>query len=237
MCSRPSTSWSSTLATARTAAAAKRRASTIWATTSPHMLAELEAARGRRSRRGSSREELRALLPPGGARNAVDCALWELEAAQRRASRSGNSPGSTAPQAAASPPSRSAPTIPQSMARGARRYAQARAIKLKLTGELDLDIARVRAVRAARARRLARRRRQPGLRHRRASMRWCAALVAASVSLLEQPLARGREADLDGLPLADSDRRRRKRADARRRRRRWSAASTSSTSSSTSAAA
>ena len=31
---------------------------------------------------GISREALRSLLPPGGARNAVDCALWELEASK-----------------------------------------------------------------------------------------------------------------------------------------------------------
>ena len=36
------------------------------------------------------------------------------------------------------------------MAEGARIIAHARAIKMKLTGDLDLDIARVRAVRAAR---------------------------------------------------------------------------------------
>ncbi len=40
--------------------------------------AELEA--------GVSREELQQLLPPGGARNAVDCALWDLEA--KRSGRS-----------------------------------------------------------------------------------------------------------------------------------------------------
>ena len=39
---------------------------------------------------------------------------------------------------------------PEVMAEGARNYADARAIKVKLTGELDLDIARVRAIRAAR---------------------------------------------------------------------------------------
>jgi L-alanine-DL-glutamate epimerase-like enolase superfamily enzyme len=30
-------------------------------------------------RRGISREELQRLLPPGGARNAIDCAMWDLE--------------------------------------------------------------------------------------------------------------------------------------------------------------
>ncbi|KAI1690834.1 L-Ala-D/L-Glu epimerase [Ditylenchus destructor] len=32
---------------------------------------------------GITRAELQQLLPPGGARNAVDCALWELEARQK----------------------------------------------------------------------------------------------------------------------------------------------------------
>ncbi|MEE3236219.1 MAG: N-acetyl-D-Glu racemase DgcA [Pseudomonadota bacterium] len=32
---------------------------------------------------GISREELQTLLPPGGARNAIDCALWDLEAKQQ----------------------------------------------------------------------------------------------------------------------------------------------------------
>jgi L-Ala-D/L-Glu epimerase len=31
---------------------------------------------------GLDRTSLQQLLPPGGARNAVDCALWELEAAR-----------------------------------------------------------------------------------------------------------------------------------------------------------
>ena len=43
------------------------------------MLRTLETLRDR-IEAGVTREELRDLLPPGGARNAVDCALWELEA-------------------------------------------------------------------------------------------------------------------------------------------------------------
>ena len=42
------------------------------------MLATLEGMRDS-IEAGIDRESLRALLPPGGARNAVDCALWELE--------------------------------------------------------------------------------------------------------------------------------------------------------------
>lgn len=33
--------------------------------------------------KGISRESLSELLPPGGARNAIDCALWDLEAKER----------------------------------------------------------------------------------------------------------------------------------------------------------
>lgn len=32
---------------------------------------------------GASREQLQSLLPAGGARNAIDCALWDLEAKQQ----------------------------------------------------------------------------------------------------------------------------------------------------------
>jgi L-Ala-D/L-Glu epimerase len=43
------------------------------------MLAQIEAVRPALER-GVSRMDLLALLPRGGARNAVDCALWDLEA-------------------------------------------------------------------------------------------------------------------------------------------------------------
>src|SRR5437868_229503 len=33
---------------------------------------------------GAERLDLTHLLPPGGARNALDCALWDLEAKQQR---------------------------------------------------------------------------------------------------------------------------------------------------------
>src|SRR5687768_10795233 len=41
-----------------------------------------EAAESVRSdiERGAGREDLQSLLPAGGARNAIDCALWDLEA-------------------------------------------------------------------------------------------------------------------------------------------------------------
>src|SRR4051794_39275685 len=46
---------------------------------SAHIVAELEAHREGIETCGN-REQLRELMPRGGARNAVDCAMWELEA-------------------------------------------------------------------------------------------------------------------------------------------------------------
>ena len=87
-------------------------------------------------------------MPPGGGRNAVDCALWELEAARA---------GRPAWELAGVPSLKPLLTTftlgadaPDVMARGARDYADARAIKIKLTGDLPLDVARVAAVREAR---------------------------------------------------------------------------------------
>lgn len=170
-----------------------------------HMLLELRAARAA-IEAGPSREELRGLMPPGGARNAVDCALWELEAAQH-SMPVWRLAGQGEPK-----PLRTTFTLgadePEIMAAGARRYAQARSIKIKLTGDLELDIARVRAIRAAR----------PDVwlgvdGNQGFSADQLDPLVAAlhdqRVSLLEQPLARGREADLEGyrsiIPIAGDE--------------------------------
>jgi L-alanine-DL-glutamate epimerase-like enolase superfamily enzyme len=47
--------------------------------TQANMLDQAEAMRSR-IERGIDRVELQGLLPPGGVRNAIDCALWDLEA-------------------------------------------------------------------------------------------------------------------------------------------------------------
>lgn len=49
--------------------------------TPERMLAQIEAVRGK-IERGVDREVLLSLLPYGGARCAIDCALWDLEAKQ-----------------------------------------------------------------------------------------------------------------------------------------------------------
>lgn len=161
----------------------------------PHMLEALEAARDA-IEAGPTREQLRAILPPGGARNAVDCALWELDAA-RAGVPVWKLAGQDAPRALRTTFTLGAEE-PAAMAETARSHAQARAIKIKLTGELDLDLARVGAIRAAR----------PdvwlGVDGNRGFVpdqldALIAGLQVHDVALLEQPLARGQEASLAGL--------------------------------------
>jgi L-alanine-DL-glutamate epimerase-like enolase superfamily enzyme len=171
-----------------------------------HMRAAIEGARTA-IEAGPTREELRTILPPGGARNAVDAALWELEA-----QRTSRPVWALAGLAAEPAPIVTTFTVsadtPEAMAAVARGYADAKSIKVKLTGDLDLDLARVAAIRAAR----------PDV--------WLgvdgnqgfvvadlealvAGLGAHHVALLEQPLARGREAELEGfcsaIPIAGDE--------------------------------
>lgn len=156
------------------------------------MLAGIERARSA-IERGAARLDLQSLLPPGGARNALDCAFWELESlaagvpvwelagvpAPRRL-RTTLTLGAEAPEAMAA----AAAGIPT--------------IKLKLTGEAALDAGRVTAVRRVMpdawigvdANQGYSIDKLPAL---------VALLVANKVALLEQPLARGRERDLDGV--------------------------------------
>ena len=151
---------------------------------------------------GIDRESLQRLLPTGGARNAVDCALWDLEA--KLTGRSAwQIAGLDAPR-----PLLTTFTVganePEKMASDARAYADAKAVKLKLTGE-PLDADRVRAVRAAR----------PdvwlGVDANQGFTRvfletLMPVLLEARVDLIEQPFKIGEEAQLDGfkspIPLA-----------------------------------
>ena len=169
---------------------------------SAHIVAELEAHRSA-IENCESRDDLRRIMPRGGARNAVDCAMWDLEAKRE---------GSDAPSLARLDGVQPLVTTftlgaddPQVMAEGARRYADARAIKVKLTGDLDLDIERVAAIRTARPDVWLGVDANQGF--SRADLDALVdALSAHRVSLLEQPLPRGREADLEGyrcpIPIA-----------------------------------
>jgi L-alanine-DL-glutamate epimerase-like enolase superfamily enzyme len=145
-------------------------------------------------------QELLALMPPGGARNALDCALWDLQARQSgqpvwvAAGTQGLHPLTTTFTLGADTPS--------VMVASALAIPHARALKLKLLGD-GLDVERVAAVRSVR----------PDVwmgvdanqgftRHSYEAL--LPTLVSADVQLVEQPFPKDRDQDLDGLrsPIA-----------------------------------
>jgi L-alanine-DL-glutamate epimerase-like enolase superfamily enzyme len=92
---------------------------------------------------GLTRARLQSLLPPGAARNAVDCALWDLEA-KRSARRVWQLAGLAEPKPVVTAFTLSLDT-PEKMGAAARENALRPLLKLKLSGAGDLN--RVRAVR------------------------------------------------------------------------------------------
>jgi L-alanine-DL-glutamate epimerase-like enolase superfamily enzyme len=112
--------------------------------TTASVLAQIEDVR-RRIEGGAGRMELQGLLPAGAARNALDCALWDLEA-KRAGVRAWTLAGRTRLD-----PVKTSFTIslrsPAEMALSARAHARRPMLKLKIGGPNDLDA--VAAVRAA----------------------------------------------------------------------------------------
>lgn len=149
--------------------------------------AELEA--------GLDRETLQKLLPPGGARNAVDCALWDLEC-----KRAGKSVWTHT--GLNSRPLTTCQTIgvldsPEDTGKAAAALSSFKLLKLKLNG--DRPIERVSAVRAARpdARLIVDANQGLTL----ALLKECLPEFAKSeVEMIEQPLPRGEDAALEGMP-------------------------------------
>lgn len=144
---------------------------------------------------GLSRDELREMLPPGAARNAIDCALWDLEA------KTSGRPAWRAVCAATPAPLVTAYTLslgePEVMAAQARLNASRPLLKVKIGGEGD--IARIRAVaQAAPSSRIV----------LDANEGWTedniaenlAAAAELGVALIEQPLPAGRDAVLGSIP-------------------------------------
>lgn len=165
------------------------------------MARQLESVRAR-VEEGLTIDLLQEILPPGGARNALDCAFWDL-----LAKVSGRPAwallGLSEPQPLLTTFTCSADS-PEKMAATARGYKNARAIKLKLTGE-PIDAERVHRVRES----------LPDVWigvdgnqgfTRESLDRLMPVLVEAHVDLIEQPLPVGQEAMLDGygspIPLA-----------------------------------
>ena len=143
---------------------------------------------------GLDRAALQTRMPAGAARNAVDCALWDLEA-KRSGRRAWELAGLPAPEGLVS-----AFTLgldrPEAMARQAAGLKDLPVLKLKLDGGDDID--RVRAIREV----------APGPRLIvDANEAWrpdqvealSVALAELDVSLIEQPLAQGGDDALAGI--------------------------------------
>ena len=144
---------------------------------------------------GLDRAALQAALPPGAARNALDAAFWDLEA---------KTSGKSVSRLAGVEPPRPVMTAytlsladPEAMGRAAAEQANRPLLKLKLTGEGDLE--RVRAVRAAApASRLivdANEGWEPEY-----FERYSSALAELGVALIEQPLPAGHDDALATMP-------------------------------------
>src|ERR1700761_4340985 len=95
--------------------------------------------------RGLDRQALQAAMPPSAARNALDCALLDLEA-KRAGTRVWDHLGRPAPGPAVTAYTISLGT-PESMALATANAAHRKLLKIKLGG--DGDEARISAVRAA----------------------------------------------------------------------------------------
>jgi len=152
---------------------------------------------------GLSREELQTRLPACGARNALDCALWALDA------KLAETPVWQLAGVPKPKPLLTTFTLPADdpsvLEAKLGRLASAKWIKLKLDGNLDADRERMRVVRSARP---------DAWIGVDANQGFVAADLEAlgraardnSVSLIEQPLKRGDEESLDGwrpgIPVA-----------------------------------
>lgn len=156
-----------------------------------HQIAEIQ----RVLEQGLDRVSVQQLLPAGGARNAIDCALWELEA-----KLSGRTVWDMAGIGSPHPVLTTftcGADEPHKMAQRALSYTDARAIKLKLTGE-PTDAERVQAVREALPNVWLGVDANQGF-SRQSLERLLPTLIQNKVALIEQPFPIGQEALLDGL--------------------------------------
>ena len=152
---------------------------------------------------GLDRTALQSLLPACGARNAIDCALWELESRQSRV---------PVWKLAGVPEPKPLVTTftlpaaePDALARKIDWLGPAKAIKLKLSGDIDTDAERIAVVRQARPEAWLGVDANQGF--ERDDLDALARLLRDyNVSLVEQPLRRGDEASLagwrPGVPVA-----------------------------------
>lgn len=144
---------------------------------------------------GMDRAMLQQVMPAGAARNALDCALWDLASKEAR-QRAWNLAGLAAPL-----PTTTAFTLslgtPEAMAAEAKKEAARPLLKLKLGGADD--VARIHGVRAAapRAELIVDANESWNEKMLEAHLDAC---IACGVTLVEQPLPAGQDALLAELP-------------------------------------
>ena len=158
------------------------------------VIAQLESVRAA-IKSGAGRRDLQTLLPPGAARNALDCALWDLEAKQK------TTPVWQLADLAPPQPVKTAFTIsldtPQKMALAAQSAKGFDLLKLKLAGD-GHDITRLRAITGARADAALILDANEGFDADGFST-FLPALAGMNIALIEQPLPAGADAGLADL--------------------------------------
>ena len=145
-------------------------------------------------RKGISREELQSLLPAGGARNAIDCAMWDLEC--KRSGKSIWQLTGIDPKPVTTVFTIGLEDSPEAMAAKAAAAADAPILKIKLSDHMPYE--KLAAIRAARP---------DAVLVVDANQGWsfdqlCEVLpkcVDLDLSMLEQPLARGGDDQLEGF--------------------------------------
>jgi len=161
--------------------------------TQASLLEQAEAVRSR-IETGISRAELQDLLPPGGTRNAIDCALWDLEA-KSKGQTIWSLTGIT-PKVLHTVFTIGMEDTPEQMAAKAAAARHADLLKIKLNS--DRPVQRLQAIRAARpdARLVV-----------DANQGWDIRLLgevlevatALRLEMIEQPLPRGADGALQGI--------------------------------------
>jgi L-alanine-DL-glutamate epimerase-like enolase superfamily enzyme len=158
------------------------------------MIRQIEALRDL-IENGMTREQVLGLLPAGGARNALDCALWDLEA-KRRNTSVWQLAGIAEPRPLLTTYTLSA-DAPGEVEAAARELKGAKAIKLKLTDD-TLNAERVKAARRACPDAWLMVDANQGF-TRETLREVMPTFIEAGVSVIEQPFAIGQEALFDGL--------------------------------------
>ena len=142
---------------------------------------------------GASRADIQKLLPPGGARNALDCAMWDLEC-KRQGVRIWELVG-LSPEPLITVATIGIGTVDE-MARRALEYKEFSKLKVKL--DADAPLAKLRAIREAR----------PDADividvnqgwSREILIDALPELVDLQIAMVEQPLPRGEDDDLVGV--------------------------------------